>query len=158
MSYRRRQTRIAQEHEFYDAPSGNEEAMSNDIDGYIGELTGYSPSFPGPREVRILDSENVDMPTGGIAIDSIRDNVNWDIGGVPGMTKNVGSTGVTDPQTVDQHNFVGEMAVIRRMPDTNFGPVKTADSNSLLSLLYAMQESNHYFPNEVSQADIIKAV
>lgn len=159
MGYRRRQAqKFAAQHEFYEAPDGNEEAMSNEIDGYVGEETGYGPQYPGPREVRLLDSQNHTMFTDTIAIDSIRDNVEWDIGGVVGETKSVGSIGVTSPQNVDAHDFQGEMAVVRRMPDTNFGPVKTADHNSTLALLYAMQETNSYFPNEVSQADIIKAV
>ncbi len=154
MSYhhrkRQRAIHLAQQHEFYEAPSGNELAMSNEI----GE---YPAMFTGPRETVFSDADNYVMTNSGV-IDSIRDDVQWDVGGIQGQTKNVGSTGVTDPQTVDAHSFTGEMAVIRRMPDTNYGPVKTADSNSLLSLLYQMTESNHYFPNEVSQADIIKAV
>ncbi len=155
MSYhhrkRQRVAHLAQQHEWYEAPSGNEQPMGGELD------MEYPPQFPGPRERRFVDAQNsVMVPT--TVTESIRDNVEWDVGGIPGETKNVGSTGVTDPQTVDAHSFTGEMAVIRRMPDTNYGPVKTADSNSLLSLLYAMSESNHYFPNEVSQADIIKAV
>lgn len=156
MSYKRRQAQIAQEHEFYESPSGNMEAWSSDQD------LDYGAAFPGPRETRYLDSQNHQYFGSDYAIDSVDGRVGvqpqWDVDGIVGQTKFVGSSGVTDPQTVDAHNFLGEMAVIRRMPDTNYGPVKTNDHNSLLSLLYAMQESAHYFPNEVSQADIIKAV
>lgn len=154
MSYRRRQQRIlmANVDPFYEAPGGNMEAWSGEED------LDFPTDFPGPREDRFVDAENY-VPFGpDYAIDSIRDNVQWDIGGIIGQTKNVGSTGVTDPQTVDAHSFTGQMAVIRRMPDTNYGPVKTSDHNSLLSLLYAMQEGSHYFPNEASQIDVIKAV
>jgi hypothetical protein len=86
--------------------------------------------------------------------------VEWDATGVRGFTKSVGSIGVTDPQTVETHTWdrPGEMAVIRRMPDTNYGPVKTSDHNSLLSLLYAMQETASFFPNDISQVDVIRAV
>jgi hypothetical protein len=89
-----------------------------------------------------------------------RTNVEWDATGVRGFTKSVGSIGVTDPQTVETHTWdrPGEMAVIRRMPDTNYGPVKTSDHNSLLSLLYAMQETASFFPNDISQVDVIRAV
>ena len=154
MSYKRKQAqRIAALHEWYEAPSGNEEALGGDIDSI-----GYSPSYPGARETRLLDADNVVMPD--YAIDKITDMVKWDAEGIPGQTKIVGSMGVTDPQTVETHTWdrPGEMAVIRRMPDTNYGPVKTSDHNSLLSLLYAMQETAAYYPNDISQIDVIKAV
>lgn len=153
MSYLRRKRRIhvAQEHEFYEAPSGQAQAMSGEMD------LDYGAAFPGPRERRFVDAQNVQMRFINPVM-SVRDNVDWAVGGIPGMTKFVGSEGVTDPQTVDAHDFRGEMAIIRRLPDTNYGPVGTADHNSLLSLLYAMQESSHYFPNETSQRDVIKAV
>ena len=154
MSYHRRQAkRVAAEHEWYEAPSGNEIGMGGEIDS-----SGYSASYPGPRETRILDADNYRMPD--FAIDKITDNVKWDATGVPGDTKIVGSMGVTDPQTVETHTWdrPGQMAVVRRMPDTNYGPVGTADHNSLLPLLYAMQETAAYYPNDISQIDIIKAV
>lgn len=159
MSYRRRQQRIAQMHEWYESPSGNPEGMTGARDLWFNDR----PQFPGPREDRDVDAENTLMALSypiGNNIGSIRDEVEWDVGGIRGQTKNVGSTGVTDPQTIDRHDFLGEMAVFRRMPDTNYGPVAADNSgyNSVLSLLYAMQESSHYFPNEVSQTDIIKAV
>jgi hypothetical protein len=154
LSYHRRvRKRIAQQHEFYEAPSGNEYAMGGETD------LDYGAAFPGPRETRFVDAANRTMPLQQLAVGDIEDAVEWDIGGVSGATKFVGSEGVTDPATVDAHSFLGEMAVIRRMPDTNYGPVAGGeDNNALLSLLYSMQETNHFFPNEVSQADIIKAV
>lgn len=152
MSYRRRQAKIhqAQEHEFYEAPSGQMEAWSGEVD------MQYGADYPGPREDRTVDAAN--HATFAYDPGTIRDQVDWAIGGVPGLTKGVGSTGVTDPQTVDAHNFRGQMAVVRRMPDTNYGPVKTADHNSILALIYQMAETNAYLPNEVSQADLIRAV
>lgn len=151
MSYHRRQVkRFAQMHEFYEAPSGNEQALS-EID------LNYEASYPGPRETRLLDASNWNRSTFMYDPD-VRDRVDWAATGVAGFTKSVGSMGVTDPSTVDRHDYQGQMAVVRRMPDTNYGPVVTSDHNSMLSLLYAMQESTHYFPNDISQADIIKSV
>lgn len=152
MSYKRRKAKIhqAQQHEFYEAPSGQMQAWSGEID------LDYTAPYPGPREDRTVDAAN--YSTGTFDPGTIRDNVDWSIGGIPGLTKSVGSVGVTDPQTVDAHDFRGQMAVVRRMADTNYGPVKTADHNSILSLLYQMAETNSYFPNEVSQADLIRAV
>jgi hypothetical protein len=150
MSYHRRQTRIAQEHEYYEAPSGNEMALTKEDLEF-----NYEPGYPGPREIRVVDAAN--SQTFAFAPYN-HDNVQWDVGGVAGDTKFVGSTGVTDPQTVDRHDFAGQMAVVRRMPETNYGPVKTSDHNSMLALLYKMQESSHYFPNEISQADVIRSV
>lgn len=154
MSYKRRKAQIhqAQMHEYYDAPSGNEMALTET------DSLGYDPAYPGPREGRILDADNWNhsVPTYD---PQIRDNVDWAAGGEPGHTKAVGSVGVTDPQNVDTHDFRGYTAVIRRMPDTNYGPVKGGqDHNSLLSLLYSMQESNAFFPGDIAQQDIIKGV
>jgi len=153
MSYKRRMKHKAMLHEWYDSPSGNEEAMSTAEDLAFN----YEPGFPGPREIRTVDAQNFRHSLETFDPD-IHDYVDWAAGGVPGFTKTVGSVGVTDPATVDRHDFIGQMAVVRRFPDTNYGPVKTSDHNSILSLLYAMQESSHYFPNEVSQRDILKAV
>lgn len=156
MGYRRRQRvrDMANVDVFYEAPGGNMEAWSGEED------LDYSASFPGPRETRYADSANwgSSIPTRN---PDVRDYVDWAAGGIPGYTKCVGSVGVTDPQTVDAHDFVGQMAVIRRMPDTNYGPASgetTAGYNSLLQMLYAMSEGNQFYPNEVSQADVIKAV
>lgn len=155
MSYaRRKRIHQAQEHEFYESPSGNMEAWSGETDLEFN----YMPGFPGPRETRIVDADNYNQRTFTYDPGVIRDRVDWAEGGVAGFTKSVGSIGVTDPKTIDAHDFQGQMAVVRRMPDTNYGPVATSDHNSILSLLYMMQESSHYFPNEVSQADVIRSV
>lgn len=156
MSYKRRKKaqHVAQQHEYYEAPSGNEQALSKEDLWF-----NYQPGFPGPREVRLYSEYR--EPIGVLAVNPIiHDDIDWTTGGLYGQQMVVGSTGVTDPQTVDTHDFHGYMAVIRRMPDSKYGqgPVATSDHNSLLSLLYAMQESSHYFPNDVSQMDVIKAV
>lgn len=158
MSGRRRRHRreltdhVAVEHEFYESPSGNMEAWSTDEDSF------YPPMFPGTiREEVFTDADNYRMqfPT---LNDDFRDHVDWAVGGIPGETKNVGSTGVVTPYGVDAHDFRGEMAVIRRYAPSMEGPTGGTDHNGLLSLLYAMQESSAYFPNDVSQVDVIKAV
>lgn len=151
-SRQKRNQRIAQEHEFYESPSGNMEAWSGDEDSF------YGTEYPGTiREDAFNDAENYQMHFPTLNMD-FRDHVDWAVGGVPGDTKNVGSLGVVTPYGVDTHDFQGEMAVIRRMSPNMEGPTSGSDHNSLLSLLYAMQESSHYFPNDVSQIDIIKAV
>ena len=147
MSYLRRQAKL---HEIYEAPSGNEQALTK-LD------LSYEASYPGPRETRIVDAENWNHPT-FMYDPNAHDYVNWATGGIAGHTKIVGSMGVTDPKTIDAHDFAGMMAVVRRMPDTNYGPVGQDTHNAMLSLIYAMQESSHYFPNEISQQDVIKSV
>lgn len=116
----------------------------------------YSPSFPGPREDYTPDAAN--YVTYGAPVGNIRDQVDWEIGGQPGMTKFVGSTGVVGRNSYDAFDFMGEQAVVRRMADTNYGPVTGSDYNALLATLYVYQEANQYFPNEAAQGDVIKAV
>jgi hypothetical protein len=153
MSYNRRlkSKHAGMLHEKYPAPGGNEEALSKEDLAF-----NYDPGYPGPRETRLYDLYRT--PTFTFDPGTIRDQVDWAAGGIPGDMKVVGSTGVTDSKNVDAHEFKGQMVTVRRMPDTNYGPVSGTDHNSLLSLLYSMQESSHYFPNEVSQADIIRSV
>lgn len=120
--YRRRKMkqRQAAEHEFYESPSGNPEAWSEEGLRYPTDAL-----FPGPRETRFLDSQN--RSTFTFDPGDIQDRIDWAVGGVPGMTKFVGSMGVTSPYTVDAHDFRGMSQIVRRMPDTNYGPVKTSE-------------------------------
>jgi len=157
MSYKRRQARQAAVMDagdtFYVAPLGNPQAVSTEWDLDMPQsITGS------PREERSDQMNNFAYPIAVASDPDAHDYVDWAVGGVPGYVKSVGSVGVTDSKNVDRHDFQGQMAVIRRMPDTNYGPVKTSDHNSILGMLYAMQETNHFFPNEVSQADVIRAV
>lgn len=130
--------------------AGNAVAKSNTEDMF------FTAAFPGPREIRFLDSQNYVSSHSGVG--DIEDNVDWEVGGIPGMTKAVYSTGVVESTNVDAHDFDGAQAIIRRMPDTNFGDVGTADYNSQLAFLYAMSEADIYFPNETSQSDLILGV
>jgi hypothetical protein len=148
---RKRQGRSAVLHEFYETPSGNGEAWGGDVD------TGFSPAFPGPRPVDMLQSQN--HQHFGEPVGVIRNPIDYEVGGMPGATKFNGTMGVTDPQTVDAHNFQGQYAEIRRLPDWHDGPVAGGqDHNALLPILYAMQQTARYYPQEVVQADLIKAV
>lgn len=148
---RQRPTRIPMPHEFYETPSGNGVAWGGEINGLIG------PGFPGPRVTDLLQSQNYQHY--GSPVGDISNRFDQEVGGIPGDTKFNGSMGVTDPQTVDAHNFQGQMATVRRMPDWHDGPVAGGtDYNALLPVLFAMQETARYYPQEVVQADLIKAV
>lgn len=134
----------------YDA-SGDEDAQSGEWDSQFDDA-----GYPGPIEHFVPDAANYPSPHGGVV--TIKDFIDYEIGGLPGDTKMVYATGVVEPTNVDAHNLSGGMVVVRRMADTNYGPVATSDHNSLLSLLYAMQESTAFFPNETSQIDMVKSV
>lgn len=137
------------------------EQEAGNWEGQGGELDlMYPPGFPGPKEIRMVDASNaVTFNTEARGVGIIKDYVDWEVGGQPGATKNVGSTGVVDPHTVDQHNFYGEMAIVRRQPDVNrAGPVGTADHNSLLAQLWLMQQTSQFYPQEAAQVDLIRAV
>lgn len=131
--------------------TGNEVSVSGEWDTQYDD-----PAYPVYLEKRFVDAANGPIPT--FAVGDIQDKVDWEIGGKPGDTKGVYGLGVVSPYNVDAHDFQGQQAIIRRMADTNYGPVATEDHNSMLALLYDMQETNRYFPSEVSQIDVIKAV
>lgn len=141
-------------------PTGNEQAWSGELDSQY-----LDSDYPGPKENYHADSENVSGFSHAVV--TIKDALQYEqsesysapyIQGYPALTMSVGSTGVVDSSNVDAHYFDGGSAVIRRMHVDMSGPVATSDHNSLLGILYAMQESNAYFPNEVSQVDMIRAV
>lgn len=132
-------------------PTGNEVSMSGEWDTDYGD-----GAYPVVLEKRFVDAQNTQAFS--MAAGDIQDKVDWEVGGKPGMTKGVWGERVVNPYNVDAHDFNGQQAIVRRMADTNYGPVGTADHNSLLGILYEAQETNRYFPSEVSQADIIKAV
>jgi len=89
----------------------------------------------------------------------ISDKIDWEIGGNPGVVgDNAYSLGVVDSTTVEDFGMRGEQAIIRRQRNpSDTGDVGTSDSNALLSLLYA-QSVNGYYPNEASQADLVRTV
>jgi len=132
--------------------TGNEQAWSTEGDEWDEES-----EFPGPKETIFVDAQNT-VSYAHAPVGDIQDMIDWEIGGLAGATKGAYSLGVVESTNVDAHDFNGQMQTVRRPADTNWGPVATNDHNSLLSLLYSMQESAHYFPNEVSEADLIKAV
>ncbi len=135
------------------ADAGNDQAWSGELDM---QYPTPADLFPGPREHRVTDAMN--GPEFTLAQMSIHDNIDWEVGGNPGATKNAYSTGVVDPSNVDAHDYDGGQAIVRRMRDTNFGDVGTADYNSTLALVFQMSEADQYFPNETSQADLILGV
>lgn len=132
-------------------PTGNEVSASGEWDTDYGDQ-----AYPVYLEKRFVDAQN--GPTFAFAAGNIQDDINWEVGGKPGNTKAVYGEGVVNPYNVDAHDFRGQQAVIRRISPDMSGPVGTPDHNAMLGILYEMQETNRYFPSEVSQADIIKAV
>jgi hypothetical protein len=133
-------------------PTGNEQAWSGELDWQYDDST-----YPG-FYTEDFHSDAQNYPTFVHPVGTIRDDIDWEIGGLPGLTKWVGTTGVVESSNVDAHDFTGEMAYVRRHNVDMSGPVGSDDYNSLLALLYATQESNAFFPNEVSQADMIRGV
>lgn len=142
--------------------TGNEQAWSTTEFSFEDYAEVHFPgqfAFPGPKEEFDADSENKRGWTTGKLGFIAHNDVDVEVDGAPGDTKYVGSyIGPVEPTTVDAHNFTGAQAIVRRLPDTNYGPVATSDHNSLLSILYAMQESNAFYPNETSQIDLVKSV
>lgn len=133
--------------------TGNAPAMGGDLDSEFSDQLGYAVA----DETFFPDAANTTEFSSG-PVGNIDDRIDYEIGGKPGDTKAVYGMGVVSPYNVDAHDYDGGQAIIRRMPDGNYGPVGAGDYNSMLGLLYAMQETSYYYPNEQSQADIIKAV
>lgn len=136
-------------------PTGNDQAWSGELDTQYDDVR--YPGDAGRGKETHPDSANhisyVHGPSG-----SIRNPVDYEVGGVPGMTKFIGMVGPVESTNVDAHDFRGQSAIIRRFADTNYGPVGAENYTGILATLYAMQETNAYFPNEVSQVDLIKAI
>jgi len=139
---------------------GDENAESGKWDSQYDDA-----GYPGPLEHFTPDADNYAVGHSGVG--SIKNLIQYEqsepysgpyIQGGLALTMNVGSTGVVDPSNVDAHNLDGGQAIIRRFAEDSYGPVATSDHNSLLSLLYAMQETASYLPNESSQIDMVRAV
>ena len=139
---------------------GDENAESGKWDSQYDDR-----EYPKDLEHFHPDSRNVPVPHAGVV--TIKDALDYEIRetyggpyiqGGQALTHAMFSTGVVEPTNVDAHYLDGSQAIIRRMADTNFGPVATSDHNSLLSLLHSMQESSAYYPNEASQLNVIQSV
>lgn len=147
----------------------NHETYSTDIqyqfEGYSSSNHGldWDSSFPGPREIRVTQTTDSYFPAYA-GVGSIRDDSvsgpNREVGGRAGEVGDLPySLGVVDSNTVENFELTGQQAIIRRMPNPggNTGPVGTSDHNMMLALAYE-QQVNQYYPNEASQADLIRSV
>lgn len=154
---------------------------SNDHDDIVGTYLAYDPTpqttayylggnqpldmlsarFPGQREIFHPEADRY-TPATGVMDGQGNDTYNLidrEIGGQRGWINDLPySTGVVSSDLVEDFNLDGRQAVIRRQgTKQGVGPVGTSDSNGRLALLYA-QAVNEYFPNEASQADLVRAV
>lgn len=150
-------------------PAPNDHGLTGDTtDGditYVDAQQGwykYLPPpvshYPGPVELEVAPWELAYKPTPA-PIGMIRDMIDWEVGGQRGYVDNTPfSLGVVDSNTVEDFNWRGERAIIRRPRNpAEAGAVGTADSNALLAIIYA-QGASRVYPNEVSQADLVLGV
>lgn len=130
-----------------------------DNDNFLGtSALLYTDQYPGPREhYHPGDLGSAPMP---VPIGYIKDLVDYEVEGVRGLVDNAPySTGVVSSDLVENYWLDGSQAYIRRArsPQDRGGPVGTSDSNALLAIAYA-QAVNQFYPNEASQADLVKSV
>lgn len=131
--------------------------------GSVGSMgsNGYGDEYPGSREDFHAEFENAvesDLAPNPQLV--IRDNIDWTIGGQMGVVNRFPySTGDVESGYVENFDLTGEQIYLRRETEARqlYGPVGTSDSNALLALAYA-QMQNQYYPNEASQADLIRSV
>lgn len=118
----------------------------------------YMQSLPGPRSDWHPETGGVGFSTLGAG--DMDDHIDYEIGGQSGAIDNT-AYAINGPVTSDgMENFwlSGETAIIRRGRNpADHGPVGTSDSNALLSVIYD-QLANQYYPNEASQADLVRSV
>lgn len=147
----------------------NHERLDTDVqyqvEGFSSGALGkwYQPAFPGQRETVHTEAEG--RPSGRLSgVGSVRDDSvsgpGREVGGQPGLVDGVPySLGVVSSDLVENFALTGQQAIIRRQanPGGNTGPVGTSDHNMLLALAYE-QQVNQFYPNEASQADLVRAV
>lgn len=139
-------------------PSLNLEDINGYALGTTNDIPGEYSSFP-------LTWENFrpDAWDGIPAYVTPTDNyvrataINQEIGGQSGQKGFTYSTGPVSSDAVENFALDGRQQIIRRQPDTNYGPVSTSDHGALLAMAYA-QQVNQFYPNEQSQYDLIKAI
>lgn len=133
-----------------------EDLTPYDDGSYPANLLPGGERFPGPVEYFHTGADATPYTYTPVGV--IRDNIDWEIGGESGDANGyLWSTGVVDPNTVENFDLTGQQQIIRRMADTNYGPVATADHNALLAMAYA-QQMNQFYPSEESQYDLIRGV
>lgn len=125
-------------------------------DGY-DRLTDIADNWPTQLENFKPGANGVEY--NNTPVGSIKDLVDYEIGGQSGLAAFAfpRSTGVVSSDAVEDFTLTGQQAVIRRQPDTNYGPVSTSDHNALLALAFA-QSANQFYPNEESQFDVIRSI
>jgi hypothetical protein len=125
-------------------------------DSYFG-TTVMDYQYPSPMEIVHTEAEGY-TPVGS-PIGSIKDPIDYEVGGQRGRVDNLPySTGVVSSDLVENFELDGRQAVIRRMRNpSSVGPVGTSDHNMILALAYR-QMTNQFYPNEGSQADLVRSV
>lgn len=94
------------------------------------------------------------------AVGSVKDQINYEVQGQRGRLDTLPySTGVVDASLVENFEYRGQQVMLRRETDKRqaVGPVGTSDYAGGLAITYAMLTSRFY-PNEVSQSDLVRAV
>jgi hypothetical protein len=130
--------------------------------GTMGDGTSrYTADYPGSREDFHAEFEDAPMSElGGNATAVIRDDIDQQIDGQMGLVNRFPySMGEVSSDAQENFALTGEQIFLRRDSEQRqmYGPVGTSDSSALLALAYAQQQ-NMYYPNEVSQADLVASV
>lgn len=130
---------------------------------YYGGTQEREPQYPGQWEVINREADRY-TPAVGYIDSQGNDTYNLidrEIGGQRGWVDDLPySMGVVSSDLVENYALTGEQAVIRRTrnpSDHGSTPVGTSDYSSHLALLYEMNASEFY-PNEMSQADLVRSV
>lgn len=116
-------------------------------------------AYPVQTELQHVNAEGHLPERALVGVGSIKDMIDYEVGGSRGIVDyQTYSTGVVSSDLMENFALTGEQAIIRRGRNPSaVGPVATADHNTLLSLAYA-QATSQFYPNERSQADLIRSV
>lgn len=130
--------------------------------GTMGDGTSrYTADYPGSREVFKAEFEDAPMSDlVGYPALSIKDDIDYQVDGQMGLVNRFPySTGEVSSDAQENFALTGEQVYLRRESEGRqlYGPVGTSDSSALLALAYAQQQ-NMYYPNEMSQADLVVSV
>lgn len=135
---------------------GNQNGTLADNDFYGSQYPVQREKFHPTADSIPADRMHMSGPDDSVGIEGIDREVDGKaMGRVDAITY---STGVTSSDLVENFELDGRQQIIRRGPNpASKGPVGTSDASAFLALAYA-QSVNQFYPNEESQADLIRSV